>query len=144
MWQTDALKLLEPFIVRAEPDHRHDHWQGGSPFTMVRRARSAIISLFLFWNLDCSDPRFVDQEGRPVFHDLDRLALYWCVPCFASIDYVLLRTGNVRVLNVNGKPVPEVIKATRRPTFSLCKLSITISAYPHRSILTIRTSQDRS
>lgn len=126
-----SLKLLEPFIVRAEPAHRHDHWQGGSPVHDGAMCPLCDHPLLLFWNLDCSDPRFVTKEGRPVFHGLDRLVLYWCVPCFASIDYLLLDTGNARVINVNGKAASDVIKATRRPTFPYVNFP---SQFPHTPI----------
>lgn len=120
IWQIGRqmpLKLLDPFIVRADLSHRHDHWQGGSPIHDGATCLQCDHPLLLFWNLDCSDPRFVSKQGRPIFEGLDRLALYWCVTCFASIDYVLSDTGNVRVLCVNGKAASDVTKTKPRPKF---------------------------
>ena len=108
-----ALKLLEPFIVRIDPSHRHDHWQGGSPIHDGAICPQCDRPLQLFWNLDAGDPRFTTKQGRPLFKTFDRLALYWCVPCFSSIDYILSEKGNVEVLCVDGEPASTATKRER-------------------------------
>ncbi len=112
-----GLKLLESFIVRHDPAHRHDHWQGGPPTHDQAVCPRCDEPLYLFWDLDANDPRFVTKQGRPIFSGMRRLTLYWCVPCCKSIDYRLVDDQRVEILAIEGEPSSTIEKKKRDPTF---------------------------
>ena len=112
-----ALKLLEPFIVRPEPGAKHNHWQGGPPKHEGAICRRCGHQFQLIWDLNCSDPRFCNKDGRPVFRNLSRLPLYWCVPCFSSIDYSIIDDAKIELLRIDGKPANLVKRKRSDPKF---------------------------
>lgn len=99
-----SLKLLEPFIVRPDAARRQDHWQGGPPVHEKAICCQCKRPLQLIWNMNTSDPRFVSNSGRRLFHTIGRLCLYWCVRCFTSLDYILRDDRIVETIAVNGEP----------------------------------------
>lgn len=112
-----ALKLLQPFVVRPDKNARHDHWQGGAPIHAGATCRQCDQPFQLIWNLNCSDRRFVTKSGRPLFRNISRLPLYWCVPCFESIDYSIVDDQTIELQRVGGKPVDQVKRKCPDPTF---------------------------
>jgi hypothetical protein len=109
-------ELLETFIVRISPSHRFDHWQGGEPTDGNAVCPRCDQPLQLFWDIDASDPRFRSSTKQITFGDLRRILLYWCVPCFSSLDYQLVN-GTINILAADGRTGNRVEKKKRDPTF---------------------------
>ena len=102
-----ALKLLAPFVVRPNPDGRFKHIQGGSPIHESSLCPHCNRSLQLVWNLDCSDTRFRTSLGRPLFKGIDRLALYWCFPCFTPLQYRIIDNSSLGDFSTDPNFTPE-------------------------------------
>ncbi|GEM_PF-1413528 len=118
VWRRNmALQLLEPFIVRPDRNARHNHWQGGPPVHAGATCARCGHPFQLFWDLNCCDPRFRNKNGRPIFRNLARLPLYWCVPCFLSIDYSVIDDKRIELLRVDGEPAHLVKRKRPNPRF---------------------------
>jgi hypothetical protein len=95
--------LLPGYRVRVADHSTYDHWQGGPASHDGADCRACRRPLLLLWDLNCGDPRF-RVNGRPVFHNVRRLPLYYCWTCGGEIDYRVTSPNRVRALKNTGKP----------------------------------------
>ena len=79
------------------------HWFGGEPYHAGAECPVCRIPLLLVADLNCA--RFRAREQARLFHELDRLPLYYCWRCCAEqLSYRVVKPDKIRVLRNNGKP----------------------------------------
>ena len=90
------------YALVATNDESSTHWFGGEPYHSGAKCPVCKIPLLLLADLDCLVLR--EKEAAKLFHELDRLPLYYCWRCCADrLSYRVISPAKVKVLCNEGR-----------------------------------------
>jgi hypothetical protein len=102
MGRSSSQYLKHGYRVRAvEGFADGDHWQGGPAYHRGADCPVCKRPLLLLWDINCADPRFQD-EPKPIFSKLQRLPLYYCWKCVATLSYQVSSSDSIRIVSHAG------------------------------------------
>jgi hypothetical protein len=76
-WWQSYYYMQQGYRVTLDQNNTQDHWRGGKPQHENAECPICNKPLLLFWDINCSDPRF-RAEMPELFGKLERLPLYYC------------------------------------------------------------------
>jgi len=91
------------YALLATDEASEGHWFGGEPYHLGAECPVCKIPLILLADLNCEP--FRSREQAKLFHELERLPLYYCWRCSANnLSYQMPAPGRVRILRNEGRP----------------------------------------
>jgi len=95
--------IRQGYALLATDSLAEGHWFGGKPSQAGAECPICRIPLLLIADLDCQV--FREREHARLFHELNRLPLYYCWRCAAErLSYRVVRPDKIEVLQNNGQP----------------------------------------
>jgi hypothetical protein len=119
------------------------HWFGGEPYHKGAKCPVCKIPLLLIADLSCVALR-VNEPAR-LFHELDRLPLYYCWRCCASgLSYRFVAPDKLEILRNDGNPQGDDFPYRNFPAeFPRKAVSVVPIPYETAKLLTLEQEVDR-